>query len=750
MLTNLITWMLKRRKFVLFSHVLIGVVSIYFAAQVKFDFNFQDYFPKNDPARDEYVQMLQDFPSEVSEFVLVIEEDSLFHYEHLRALSRLSQDLKRSGLFSSVYSLASLPPGMFGSFGINYQRIIAGEKLSPGTYGSFRERALASPILNGQLLFNEGQVLAIRCVSSPENANDEGREKIKVMLEELIRNYSPGFDGLFFTGFSGVRADYATLLKKQQALLFPILILVLLIVLLGFIGRGPLFFLPLGVSILAVITAVALMVLGGAPFTILSSGTPLLILIIGLSDFMHVFYHLDAALLRGEPKEKAIVHTFQFLGKSCLLTSLTTMAGFLALLFVNVPVLREFGWYTALGILLNYIFLMTLLPAILIYIREKHLLLRPAGLLEKALEASIEGIIRIFQRPRKWLPVFSLLFLLVMLGIIWVDEDTRIYQDLAPRNELRKKIDKAERLLGGVLPTGLVYQAESEVALFSINTIRQLDTVQAFLSRQEGVGSSFSVVNLLKQYYGSAKSFDEVAAGRLEADLRRLSKENSELVKSILNTGKNRVLIRARVEDMGAKKLRAFAGRLNHFLSETGHAGQWTTAGLPSLSLRLSRMVVRSMLVTISIACAVIFVGFLIGSRSLKMAVVGIIPNLVPLLTIGGFLGWMGVSLQPSIAIVFCIVYGIAVNDTIHFIHRYLAGEPGPAGHRIISTIRISGKALITSSIVLICGFSVLLFSEFLGLFYLGLLLIVGILSALLGDLILLPILLSLTSKKES
>ena len=130
--------------------------------------------------------------------------------------------------------------------------------------------------------------------------------------------------------------------------------------------------------------------------------------------------------------------------------------------------------------------------------------------------------------------------------------------------------------------------------------------------------------------------------------------------------------------------------------------------------------------------------------RSLRMVVLALIPNLMPLLIIGGLMGWLGIDLKLSTSIVFTIAFGIAVDDTIHFMNR-LSFEL-KAGKSLSLALKRSflstGKAILLTTAILVAGFMVLTSSEFLGTFYIGLLVSVTLVFAVLADMILLPVLL--------
>jgi len=153
-------------------------------------------------------------------------------------------------------------------------------------------------------------------------------------------------------------------------------------------------------------------------------------------------------------------------------------------------------------------------------------------------------------------------------------------------------------------------------------------------------------------------------------------------------------------------------------------------------------------IVGIAILMAILF-------RSWRMVLVSLIPNFIPLLVTGGIMGWFGIPLKPSTLLVFSIAFGISVDDTIHYLAKYrqeLKNHDWDLKQCVIQAIRESGLGMFYTSIVLFCGFSVFMFSQFGGTMALGMLVSITLLIAMLTNLIILPSLLltlerSLTTK---
>lgn len=762
-------WVLRHRRVLFGLLTIVSLAAVPFAVQIRFDFNFQDYFPENDPVRDDYRRLVADFPAEESEFIVLIEDEAIFTRQGTQALVDLTRELERAEWFTHVTGPMNLPPSVFGTFRDTYRRILAGEPATAADYAELRERMVGHPLLRASLVGEDGNLAVLRAVMKPEYVTDTGREQARRYLVELLPQYEPVFREIIYTGFSGVRADFARVLQREQQILFPAVILALLLVLLFFLGRSWLVALPLLTSAAALTLTLAVMVWRDVPFTIISTGMPVLLLILGISDSLHIFYRYRHAISGGQTQHDAVVVTFSELGRACFFTSLTTAVGFVALTATNLPVLSDFGLYTAVGIVLNFVVMMTALPIMLASRFARHAATAPCRA-ALAFETHLPlGLIQMSRRPRVWLPIFALMVALPVIGVINLEEDTRVHQGLAQRNWLDHKIRRAETMVSGLLPFGVILHMNDENALTSRQTLGEVEAIQRYLERHsEVVGSTASVFDLAKfvHYNDQEKlkasplfvdlgDLDEDPAdwdaGRLDvvgAPLRtrllELRDEEPLLVDGVVNFETRALLIRCRLYDVSSNRLRSFFSELDSFLQERADRGlgyEWTLAGLPNLSLSLSERVISYMLGTFVLSLLVILAGFAVAFRCPRMASISIVPNVVPLLIILGFLGWFGIPLQPSIIIIFSIVYGIAVNDTIHFIARFALERRGQSTSAATeAALRATAAPMVASSAVLVVGFAVLTSSEFLGLAYLGLLLGLGIFAALIADLLLLPL----------
>ena len=230
------------------------------------------------------------------------------------------------------------------------------------------------------------------------------------------------------------------------------------------------------------------------------------------------------------------------------------------------------------------------------------------------------------------------------------------------------------------------------------------------------------------------------------ADLARMRDAVGEHnLARLLERGGQTLLIDVRVYDRGTAATRLFLEHARRAFERTvGSRGRLEVQGFAYLAQRVQESVVWSSLTSFLLDFAIVTVLVLLASGSWRLSLLATVPNLVPLVLTLAFMGMAGIDLRISSSIVFSIVYGIAIDDTVHFLARFQEERNGGATEEAaaVRTLATAGRAMIFMAIVLTAGFFVLTFSQFQPNRVLGLLMSVTVATGIVADLVLLPALL--------
>jgi predicted RND superfamily exporter protein len=290
-----------------------------------------------------------------------------------------------------------------------------------------------------------------------------------------------------------------------------------------------------------------------------------------------------------------------------------------------------------------------------------------------------------------------------------------------------------------------------------------METVDAYLESEYGVGNLMSPARLV-QYANQAKNagnLNYLHVPESERELKRLVKlmERGSTgglapLDYFIDREKGYVRISGQVADAGRKlydrKNEELMAWLKSDLSTAPFKAKVTgTAHLIDVN---NDALSINMIKGLGIAFLVIAVIVGIMYKSLKMVVISLIPNMLPLLMISAIMGFFGIYLKVSTSIIFTIAFGIAVDDTIHFLSKFRIqlAKGRTWQYALKRTYLSTGKAIVVTTLILCAGFLTLVFSDFLGTFYIGLLISLTLAFAVLSDLFLLPVLIIMAHRSKS
>jgi hypothetical protein len=291
--------------------------------------------------------------------------------------------------------------------------------------------------------------------------------------------------------------------------------------------------------------------------------------------------------------------------------------------------------------------------------------------------------------------------------------------------------------------------------MLTLERIQAIDSIEQIFASQFGIKGFVSLATVTKNLnraangggmdtYRIPENQDEFR--KLEGQLAKLNKAGK--LKIVMNAAGNESRISAQVKDYGGKKFNEKyvenQNRVNSILQKVNLEMRYT--GMAFLIDKNNETLAATLMGGLLIAFGA--VAILMGGifKSVKMVLITLIPNILPLLVVGGFMGFFDIDLKVSTSIIFTIAYGIAVDDTIHYVSKLkmelLKGRS--VLYALKRTSISTGKAIVLTSLILISGFFALIFSDFASTFYIGLLVSLTLILAVLADLFLLPALIIL------
>lgn len=745
---------LKRlARLVLICIGLLTVGSVFLLPQLRFDYEFESFFPVDDPDLEFYMDYRSRYEAD-NDFVLVSaqREAGIFDSLFLARVHDLSNRLGQLDYIQSVQDPTQLKQFVWGGLGpieVPYLHI-----QSPQRFSSDSMRIYQSPSLVGSFFSKSGRAVSIVLQTDPGLSKVKS-DSLASMIESVVSESE--LDCNIAGRISGQK--YYVELMKQELVMFMSIAIVLVVIFLFVTFRSSWgVWVPLVVVLLSILWLLSVMTLNGKAIDLLLVLMPTILFVVGMSDVVHMLSRYLEELRNGHDKNTAVKIAFRHVGMATLLTSVTTAVGFLTLLTANVLPVKSFGVYTAIGVIIALILAFSLLPSVLLLSKTPKIADQPLEELfwSKRMHRLFAWVVR-KRRAIVWSG--TLILLVAIFGASMVKVDNYLLEDLPKNDPHREQFEYFEKEFSGVRPFEMEVSLRStEATIFDEAVLIELNKVDSLAQRIYPLGFQFSLISLAKEVnqslHGGDSKYYKLPQNardwsRLKKILRRF--ERMGRLDVLVSEGGQAMRFSGKIEDVGGYRMK---GLNSQFLEEIKRLDLNLDVRLTGMSFLIDKnnqTLSKNMILGLFIAFAVIAIimgGFF---KSFKMIVITLIPNIIPLVFIAGFMGFVGIDLKVSTSIIFTIAFGIAVDDTIHYMSK-LRMELLKGRSLIYALKRTSistGKAITITTLILFSGFISMIGSDFASTYYVGLLVGLTLLLAVVADLILLPALIMLFVKPE-
>ncbi len=581
---------------------------------------------------------------------------------------------------------------------------------------------------------------------------------------------------LMLGGVTMIADDMITFIKSDLVN-FGAGVLVFLIVMLAVIFRSIRWvFLPLASCVYAGITMIGLLGVAGWQVTVISSNFISLMLILTMSMTVHLIvrYRQFASDHHDWSHGECLSATMAKMVWPCLYTALTTILAFGSLVLSSIKPVIDFGWMMSLGLVVTFLTSFLFFPAIASVLGTAR---RPGP--QAAPGTRMTGwLSRISAERGAWVISISLVAAaLGGVGISRLEVENSFINYFGKDTEIYQGLELIDRKLGGTTPLDVLIKFESQNDLsetaeasgdseldlllgtvsegdpvdywFTPEKIKTVSDAHDFLASRYGVGQVLSLASLIR--VGESVTRESFDSFQLAVLYKRMPKDLKQaLLTPYVSIDTNEVRLTARVKDSlpdlrRADLLREISAGLEQELGLSPERVQ--ISGLVVLYNNMLQSLFESQILSLGVVMLGIAAMLLVLFRSLKLAIIGIVPNLLAAAVILGVMGWAQIPLDMMTITIASITLGIAVDNSIHYLYRFRSELPRLQDY--VSTLHYChaniGRAIFYTAITIIVGFSILVLSNFLPTIFFGLLTALGMAIALLASLTLLPRLILIT-----
>ncbi len=549
---------------------------------------------------------------------------------------------------------------------------------------------------------------------------------------------------LFLGGVPMVVADMMHMVRGDL-FVFGLGVMAFLILTLGLIFRRPRWvILPLLTCSLAVVFMVGLLGYMAWPATVISSNFTSLLFIITMSMVIHIVVRYRE-LHRQQPEANHRDLVFQsacLVALPCLYCTLTTMVGFGSLVASGIQPVIDFGRMMFIGIGVAYILCFSFFPAALM------LFSKPKDPGSSSDEAPLSMLFARFTEERTRLMVIGSIVLIVLgvWGISRLTVENRFVDYFKANTDISKGMVVIDSRFGGTTPMEIVLEGTGTDFWFQAENLAKLRRIHLYLESQSEVGKVLSLDTLIQvgEKINDNQPLNPLILGMVRTMLPEDLK--NQMVRPFVTDdfAKTRIVALVRETDPNLNRV-VLLGKIQDKLRAEGFGGDTgRVTGLYVLYNNLLQSLFRSQILTIGFVYAAVWLMFIALFRSVKLASIAMIPNVFPVVLVLGSLGLLGIPLDIMTITIAAITIGIAVDQTIHYVHRFKEEFPALGNYRktMYACHGSIGRAMWYTSVTIIAGFSILMLSSFMPTIYFGMFTAMAMVAALFGSLVMLPALL--------
>jgi len=773
-----VDWLLKWRYALLAVGALVAVAAWFPAQRMRFDRSIENMFAEGDPVVVPYRRLKSQFGG--NEVVLAVYDDPELLADDGRGIERLgkvSQRLKGVAGVKGTLSLAEISASLerlradrkFRDFlGLGERNWKGPAILNPHDQVARAYRDLFEGYTHG----SDGRTAAVVVMLMPQEVTAHGKERaagedsrrqtieeLRKIVEQLPDDLPPGVLAgepvMVSEGFKLLEEDGRRLGWWSTALLG-------LVILVCFRSLRWLF-----VSIIVVqwtiLVTQALLVMMRLELTMVSSMLTAIVTVVGVATVSHLIVHVRELQMEGQNSSphKAFRTSLVLLFWPIVGAVLTDVAGFGSLWFASVGPVQDFGVMMAAGAGLVLAAVGLLVPALALGGAEGEPLPKPTWF-EGQLDLGLERLMDQVQRRPWWTAAVSVMVLVVaLIGSLRLEIETDFTRNFRPGSRVVSWYAFVESRLGGAGVWDVLVPVPNTLDAATLERVRNLERDLRRIRIPTSAGSpSLTKVISLVDVLDATQSDRRLAALRTELRIAGMLLAMPTFMQALEGRDENgqrwlRIMLRAK-ERQPAEQRRALINEVerlakNAFPARDNQPAAEVT-GFFVLLTKLIESLLRDQWTTFAISTGAIFLMLWVGFQRLSWALIGLIPNALPIYFVMGILGWLGLKINMGAAMIAAVSMGMSVDSSIHYFTAF--GQARRAGKSVNESLHLVqksvGRAMIVSTLAVIVGFLILCTSEFVPTIYFGALMGLSMLGGMAGNLIVLPLLLSATERRTS
>jgi predicted RND superfamily exporter protein len=478
---------------------------------------------------------------------------------------------------------------------------------------------------------------------------------------------------------------------------------------------------------------------------------------------VHILAIFYQRMEKGDAKREAVIFAMGHSGLAILMTNMTTAAGLLSFAGADVAPVADLGIFASVGVMLSFVYTVVLLPPLVAIVPIRSCRASRSAHNQLRMDRLLQAISRIATtHPRKILGVSTVVIVLSIAGAAQIRFSHYPLQWFKTDNAIRRDTEEIDNTMRGSMTIEVVLDTAEDNGWHSPDRLKRLDAanaaMEALTHADNYVGKAFSLTTILKEI-NQALNENRKEAYAVPDDRNLIAQEfllfensGSDDLEDFVDRRFSKARFTMKFPFKDAVHYKPFQGMIEAYFHKHFPDTDLKFTGMISLLARTISNTITSLAESYAIAMAVITCLMILLIGRLRIGLLSMIPNLAPILLMMGVIGAFGFPMDMFTMMVASIAIGLAVDDTIHFMHNFrryyeASGDPHQA---VYETLHTSGRAMLVTTIVLSMGFFIYMFASLNNIIRFGFLTGVTLIAALLADYFLAPALMVMVNKRKT
>jgi len=760
-------WILDHSRLTITSIVILTLFFAYSIKNIKVDPDITSSLPKKIPAKLLYDKMNKIFPSR--DFILLAySKENIFSPEAIKEIFNLTKQLEKMPNVYSVLSPTNIKIINGTEEGIEVKEILKNPPETSEEVKAYKQKLFNSDLPTENIISKDSSMAGIMVfLKNNVKPEDVSKEILNYVQKLKLKGkvYATGKPILTYYLGRGMARD--------MGILFPLVLLLIIVILwLSFKNiRGIL--LPFSVVLSSVIWTIGIMALTGTPISHSTNMLPILLASIAVADGIHILnhYHLNAA---GKNNSKEVIRKVMYeLNGPVIITSVTTAIGFLSLNVSSIGSVGQLGLFTSIGVIIAMVFSLSFIPASLAMMKIPKRLRgkQKQGLFARAVNSYANFLVTNYKII---MLIIGIIIIVSVIGFPRIKLENNTINNFPEGHPARISYEHINKNFGGTTFLSIMIEGDSTGYIKNPYVLESMDKLETFLKKEKHVGSVMSLADFVKRInkvlHANNPKFNVIPKDTVEEkgvewieengkwiekekvfkvpgkqlisqylQLYELSGKPDDLANLVDYNYKNARLT-AFIDDEASDVLTKIDLDTKNFIKKNTKGIKFELTGTSELFLAINNLVVNGQFYSIILSLFLVSLVTSILFKSIKIGLLNTIPLFFAMIFNFGYMGWVGINLNIVTMLTSSIAIGVGVDYAVHYIHRYqMELQKGNNQTAVKESLKIAGAPILINAITVGLGFFILVFSTFLGVRHMGLLIAIAMFTSCFGAITILP-----------